>query len=1267
MIFLVDVVTMGLISVLVSFVVIIFLVKFYKNQKRSINFPPGPMPLPIIGNMHVINTLKPQNSFMELSKKYGPVFSVYLGAQRLVVLCGFDTVKEALINNAEEFAGRPVTPIGIKVSDDHGILLSNGETWKAMRRFTLSTLRDFGMGKKGIEDQIMEECECLLKTFSSYKGKPFNNQTIINAAVANIIVSILMEYRYDYDDPTILKLMNLVNDNIRIMESIMIRLYNSYPSLIGWLPGSHQKISKNNIEMQKFVRDTFTRKEEELDINNPRNLIDAFLAKQQEGKPESTLYFTHKNLGKLVSNLFAAGMETTSTTLRWGLLLMMKYPDIQRKVQDEIENVIGFAQPQVEHRKEMPYTDAVIHEIQRFGDIVPGSIPHATTKDITFRDYFLPKGTIVIPLLHSALRDKDYFEKPEDFYPGHFLDSNGKFKKNEAFIPFSLGKRSCAGENLAKMEIFLFFTTLLQNFTFQAPPGAKLELTPAIGFTNAPLPHEICAIPPQTFQPTLVLVSTGLGLHWSWSPLVLVSTGLGLHWSWSPLVLVSTAECKGSGAAAVTEDSGGGWRVFIQRNTRKDAPLELDRALRALQARPPSTDPPRDVICRVHRYQLKDAIMNKARNLERISFQGTSVQLLPDLSRLTLLKRKALRPLLEVLKQRNIPYTWGFPFKLQIRHGGNKYVICHPDEIPMETHFKTGHYPEIKDRHFTTWFHSSNPESRSKGISIAINRSLPHTVLGEMLDEAGRYAFVKVQIFNQLSKKYGPVFSVYLGAQRLVVLCGFDTVKEALINNAEEFAGRPVTPIGIKVSDDHASFCLWHVPAIRAGSEASTHVPMTLSCALASEPSRTVRSSASGEPGQVRRNVFSKYTLDCVKVLDKESAVSITPHRPLNCETDISPGSILASNGETWKAMRRFTLSTLRDFGMGKKGIEDQIMEECECLLKTFSSYKGKPFNNQTIMNAAVANIIVSILMEYRYDYDDPTILKLMNLVNDNIRIMESIMIRLYNSYPSLIGWLPGSHQKISKNNIEMQKFVRDTFTRKEEELDINNPRNLIDAFLAKQQEGKPESTLHFTHKNLGKLVSNLFAAGMETTSTTLRWGLLLMMKYPDIQRKVQDEIENVIGFAQPQVQHRKEMLYTDAVIHEIQRFGDIVPSVPHATTKDITFRGYFLPKGTIVVLLLHSALRDKDYFEKPEDFYPGHFLDSNGKFKKNEAFIPFSLGKRSCAGENLAKMELFLFFTTLLQNFTFQAPPGEKLDLTPAIGFTNAPLPYEMCAIPRR
>uniref|UniRef100_A0A8C5M3X4 Cytochrome P450 n=1 Tax=Leptobrachium leishanense TaxID=445787 RepID=A0A8C5M3X4_9ANUR len=431
----------------------------------------------------------------QLAEKYGSIFSFRMGLTKVVVLCGYDTVKDALVNHADGFADRPYIPLFHDATKGYGIVLANGENWKVMRRFSLSTLRDFGMGRKVIECAINEECDLLVEEFQSYKGKPFENTIKINAAVANIIVSILIGRRFDYNDPTFLKLLSLVNTNVRIAQSPMAMLYNIVPSLVRWLPGSHQTIFKNVKEMQTFIRETFAKHKEELDMNDQRNLIDAFLIKQKEEKPGPGRFFHDENLVNLVSNLFSAGMETTSTTLRWGILLMMKYPEIQKKVQNEIDTVIGSSQPQIDHRKEMPYTDAVIHEIQRFGNIVPGNLPHATTQDITFRGYFLPKGTQVIPLLSSVLQDKEYFKKPHEFYPQHFLDANGKFVKNEAFMPFSAGRRSCAGENLAKVELFLFFTRFMQKFTFQSPPGVDVDLTPALGITLSPSAHEICALP----------------------------------------------------------------------------------------------------------------------------------------------------------------------------------------------------------------------------------------------------------------------------------------------------------------------------------------------------------------------------------------------------------------------------------------------------------------------------------------------------------------------------------------------------------------------------------------------------------------------------------------------------------------------------------------------------------------------------------------------------------------------------------------------------
>ncbi|KAM5165067.1 cytochrome P450 2C5-like [Mantella aurantiaca] len=483
------------VTMVLSIILCIFLaIVLYGWKRRSHNFPPGPTPLPLIGNLHIMNLKKPYKSFHELSKKYGPVYSIQIGEEKMVILCGYETVKDALINHADEFSGRPVVPLFHEITKGHGVIFAHNETWKVMRRFTLSTLRDFGMGKKTIEDKILEECDCLVNKIKLFKGEPFDNRMIINAAVANIIVSILLSHRFDYEDATLLRLLKIVNENINIVGSPTAVLYNAFPSLIRWLPGRHRTVRKNMDEMHKFIRETFTTQRKQLDVNDQRNLIDTFLVKQQEEKPSNELFFSNENLTMLVTDLFSAGMETTSTTLRWGILLMITYPDIQRKVQYEIEKVIRSSAPHAGHRKNMPYTDAVIHEIQRFGNIVPTNLPHCTTQDVNFRGYFIPKGTHVVPLLTSVLFDEAHFKRPKEFYPEHFLDARGNFVKNEAFLPFSAGKRSCAGETLAKMELFLFFVRLLQTFTFQAPSGTKLNLKGAVGFTRGPMSHKICAV-----------------------------------------------------------------------------------------------------------------------------------------------------------------------------------------------------------------------------------------------------------------------------------------------------------------------------------------------------------------------------------------------------------------------------------------------------------------------------------------------------------------------------------------------------------------------------------------------------------------------------------------------------------------------------------------------------------------------------------------------------------------------------------------------------
>ncbi|XP_058627578.1 cytochrome P450 2K1-like isoform X4 [Onychostoma macrolepis] len=471
----------------------------YKSQKEG-KEPPGPKPLPLLGNLLTLDLTRPFDSLCELSKTYGNIFQVFLGPKKVVVLVGHKTVKEALVNYADEFGERDITPGFRILNDGHGILFSNGESWKEMRRFALSNLRDFGMGKRGSEEKIIEEIEYLKGEFDKFEGKPFNTTQPVNYAVSNIISSIVYGSRFEYTDPQFTAMVDRANENVRVSGSASMMLYNIFPWL-GLFLNSKRIIVRNLLKNRAQIVKLIAGLQETLNPHDRRGFVDSFLIRkqneevQQSGKKDS--HFHHDNLLMTVGNLFVAGTDTTGTTLRWGLMLMAKYPHIQDRVQQEIDRVIGGRQPVVEDRKKLPYTDAVIHETQRMANIVPMNLPHMTSCDVTFNGYFIEKGTTVVPLLTSVLKDPSEWEKPNSFYPEHFLDEKGQFVKRDAFMPFSAGRRVCLGESLARMELFLFFTSFLQSYRFTTPPGVSaddLDLKGIVGVTLNPSPHKLCAI-----------------------------------------------------------------------------------------------------------------------------------------------------------------------------------------------------------------------------------------------------------------------------------------------------------------------------------------------------------------------------------------------------------------------------------------------------------------------------------------------------------------------------------------------------------------------------------------------------------------------------------------------------------------------------------------------------------------------------------------------------------------------------------------------------
>ncbi|KAJ7992925.1 hypothetical protein DPEC_G00267130 [Dallia pectoralis] len=479
-------------SCLVFLFAFLLVTDIIKNRPPA-NFPPGPWSLPFLGNVFTVPDAK---SMDKMAQDYGPVYSLRRGSKREVYISGYKMVKEALVNQPDSIAERPILPLYHSIFKGLGLSLSNGYMWKSQKKFANTHLRNFGEGKKGLEHYIQLETNFLCEVFKEEQGRGFNPHFILNTAVGNVISSVVFGHRFEYSDENYQKLLRLDNEVMIVASSAQAQFFDVFPGILKHLPGPHQIVQSNYRQITDFLQMEIDKHQEDWDPLNPRDYIDTYLTEINKRKEDPKAGFNTENLLVCTLDLFEAGMEPTATTLRWALVFMINYPEIQVKVQAEIDRVIGQSrQANMSDRPNMPYTDAVIHEIQRMGNILPLGFPKMTSKDTTLGGYFIPKGTTINAILSSVLVDKAVWETPATFNPDHFLDSNGQFRKRDAFMPFSAGKRGCLGEHLARMELFLFFTTLLQRFSFSPDTGDVPNLDRVLGLTHSPKKFLVLAVP----------------------------------------------------------------------------------------------------------------------------------------------------------------------------------------------------------------------------------------------------------------------------------------------------------------------------------------------------------------------------------------------------------------------------------------------------------------------------------------------------------------------------------------------------------------------------------------------------------------------------------------------------------------------------------------------------------------------------------------------------------------------------------------------------
>lgn len=462
---------------LVTALFAIFVVYCIKASLRARDFPPGPPCLAFLGSLPYLDVRNLSKSFNKLTEKYGDIFSVFIGGTPVVVLNSYEVIKEAF--GRPEFSGRPGNFSGTFFQKGKtGITTTEGGHWKRQRAFLteyLERLTDVAGGNLGFHDSMSDEVMDLKLDLTKKLSEPIAVSYKLNVCIINILWNIGCGRRLHAQQQEFQTVYECIDKITQFMSRAAI--FSFLPILTKILPESITKIEKGRYYRNRFheISEKWIREHrQEYRGNRTGDLQDAYLAAVNKGEES----FTEQGLSAMLRELFIIGAESESVMLRWAFRILSCHPPVQQRIQAELDSVCGKgADVAWQRHTQLPYTMAVLKEIQRFADIAPTGLMHKTVCDTALKGYNLPANTLVMANFSACHRSPKLWATPDDFNPDHFLDSNGQLLEDkEGFMPYGLGERICPGRGLADMETFLILTNLLNTHVLCAVDGDDRQM-----------------------------------------------------------------------------------------------------------------------------------------------------------------------------------------------------------------------------------------------------------------------------------------------------------------------------------------------------------------------------------------------------------------------------------------------------------------------------------------------------------------------------------------------------------------------------------------------------------------------------------------------------------------------------------------------------------------------------------------------------------------------------------------------------------------------
>ncbi|KAF7374545.1 O-methylsterigmatocystin oxidoreductase [Mycena sanguinolenta] len=492
-----------------SIALLSFSLKFVSAwQRRQLSFPPGPSPYPIIGNFRDIPTKLPWLTYTKWGIQYGSdiVHASALG-QHIVVINSVKTAVEIFEKRSHLYSDRPVlTMVELMGWDFAFVMLPAGDKWRDHRKMFHQHFRqDVARNYRPIQ---MKKVHLLLQELLS---SPQEFREHLKTLAAAIIMATVYGYEVQ---PTNDHFVGISEDAMkRLSDSVFpgAVVVNTFPILRylpSWIPGAgFQRFADECRQLIKEMR------EAPFDLVK-QNMRDGTDSTSVVARLLESNCYDEDAIKDVAGTAYAGGADTIVSSLASFFLAMALYPDIQKKAQTEIDTVIGTDRlPEFEDRASLPFVEALYREVMRWKPVTPLGAPHASTADVVYNGYFIPKGTMVISNIWAMTRDESIYPEPERFNPDRFFTADGELNDDDTVLAFGFGRRICVGRHNADATLWVTFVSVLATFNIaKATDDTEnvIEIDPdsySDGSISHPQPFA-CSIIPRSERSTSLVQAT---------------------------------------------------------------------------------------------------------------------------------------------------------------------------------------------------------------------------------------------------------------------------------------------------------------------------------------------------------------------------------------------------------------------------------------------------------------------------------------------------------------------------------------------------------------------------------------------------------------------------------------------------------------------------------------------------------------------------------------------------------------------------------------